>query len=297
MESNEVRGRKLAFDECAHRDEDGVEFWFARDIMQPLGYTKWQNFEIAIRRAMVSCEMNKTPVRNHFTEVSKMVLLGSGSSRRVRDYKLTRYACYLIAQNGDPRKEEIALAQAYFAVQTRRQEIIEQRMAEIQRMQSRKTLAESERRLSGIVFERDVDARGFATIKSKGDAALFGGHNTADMKERLGVAQKEPLADRLSTVAISAKSLANSMTSHNVERRDLRGVGQIGFEHVGNNLGVRKTLLDRGIVPEDLPPEESTKGLERRLRSDERSLVSELGEFLGCTLDTPDDDSTNVMAD
>lgn len=208
-----------------------------------------------------------------------MVELGSGTSREVRDYKLTRYACYLIAQNGDPRKEEIALAQAYFAVQTRRQEVIEQRMAEIQRVQSRRTLTESEKQLAGIAFERGVDSRGFALIKSRGDSALFGGHSTADMKKRLGVSAKAPLADKLSTVAINAKSLANSMTSYNVEQKDLRGTQQIGQEHVGNNLGVRRTLLDRGIVPEALPPEEDTKKLERRLRADERKLMRDSGEF------------------
>lgn len=279
MESNEIQKRKLVFDECSHQDEDGVEYWLARDIMGPLGYTKWQNFEVAIRRAMASCEASETPVQNHFAEVSKMIETGKGARREVRDYKLTRYACYLIAQNGDPRKEEIALAQAYFAVQTRRQEIIEQRMAEIQRVQSRRTLSESEKQLAGIAFERGVDSRGFALIKSRGDSALFGGRSTADMKKRLGVSAKAPLADKLSTVAINAKSLANSMTSYNVEQKDLRGTQQIGQEHVGNNLGVRRTLLDRGIVPESLPPEEDTKKLERRLKADERKLKKESGGF------------------
>ena len=279
MESNEIQKRKLVFDECSREDSDGIEYWLARDIMGPLGYTKWQNFEVAIRRAMASCEASKTPVQNHFAEVGKMIETGKGAHREVRDYKLTRYACYLIAQNGDPRKEEIALAQAYFAVQTRRQEVIEQRMAEIQRVQSRRSLSESEKQLAGIAFERGVDSRGFALIKSRGDAALFGGHSTADMKRRLGVAGKAPLADKLSTVAINAKSLANSMTSYNVEQRDLRGTQRIGQEHVGNNHSVRRTLLDRGIVPENLPPEEDTKKLERKLRADERKLMKDSGEF------------------
>lgn len=279
MESNEIQKRKLVFDDCSRQDEDGVEYWLARDIMRPLGYSRWENFETAVKRAMASCETSKTPVESHFREATKMVELGSGTSREVRDYKLTRYACYLIAQNGDPRKEEIALAQAYFAVQTRRQEVIEQRMAEIQRVQSRRTLTESEKQLAGIAFERGVDSRGFALIKSRGDSALFGGHSTADMKKRLGVSAKAPLADKLSTVAINAKSLANSMTSYNVEQKDLRGTQQIGQEHVGNNLGVRRTLLDRGIVPEALPPEEDTKKLERRLRADERKLMRDSGEF------------------
>ena len=235
MEKKDIEKRKLVFDQYSNTDENGVEYWLARDIMKPLGYTQWRNFETTIKRAMVSCETAKTPVQNHFAEVSKMVSLGSGSTRKLKDYKLTRYACYLIAQNGDPRKDEIALAQAYFAIKTRTQELIEQRVAEIQRLQSRKALSETEKQLASVVFERGVDSRGFARIKSQGDRALFGGHDTKAMKKRLGVSDRKPLADVLPDVTLAAKNLAGAMTTHNVAERDLHGVTNIQNEHVGNN--------------------------------------------------------------
>lgn len=270
MDSAEIMRRKLALDDFAHED-DGVEFWYARDLMEPLGYTQWRNFEMAVKRAMTSCEANEMPVDSHFAETSKMVDAGV-APRAVKDYKLTRYACYLIAQNGDPKKPEIALAQAYFAVQTRRQEMIEQRFAEIQRLQARHSLSDSERKLAGIAFKRGVDSKGFAIIKSKGDEALFGGRSTAEMKQRLGVPKSAALADRLSDVLIKAKDLTNSMTAYNAEERDLHGLAQIKWEHVENNASVRGSLLDRGIVPENLPAAEDTKKLERRVKADERKL-------------------------
>lgn len=272
MEKKDIEKRKLVFDQYSNTDDDGVEYWLARDIMKPLGYTQWRNFETAIKRAMVSCETAKTPVQNHFAEVSKMVGLGSGSTRELKDYKLTRYACYLIAQNGDPRKDEIALAQAYFAIKARTQELLEQRVAEIQRLQSRKALAETEKQLAGVAFERGVDSRGFARIKSQGDRALFGGHDTKAMKKKLGISGNKPLADVLPDVTIAAKNLAGAMTAHNVAERDLHGVTSIQNEHVGNNVSVRSTLVERGIYPENLPAEEDTKEVERRLKADERSL-------------------------
>lgn len=280
MEKKDIEKRKLVFDQYSNTDENGVEYWLARDIMKPLGYSQWRNFETTIKRAMVSCETAKTPVQNHFAEVSKMVSLGSGSTRKLKDYKLTRYACYLIAQNGDPRKDEIALAQAYFAIKTRTQELIEQRVAEIQRLQSRKALSETEKQLASVVFERGVDSRGFARIKSQGDRALFGGHDTKAMKKRLGVSDRKPLADVLPDVTLAAKNLAGAMTAHNVAERDLHGVTNIQNEHVGNNVSVRSTLVERGIYPESLPAEEDTKKVERRLKADERSLPKSEKGFL-----------------
>lgn len=280
MEKKDIERRKLVFDQYACIDEDGVEYWLARDIMKPLGYVQWRNFETAIKRAMVSCETAKTPVQNHFAEVSKMVDLGSGSIRELKDYKLTRYACYLIAQNGDPRKDEIALAQAYFAVKTRTQELLEQRVAEIQRLQSRKALSETEKQLASVAFERGVDSRGFARIKSQGDRALFGGHDTKAMKKKFGVPDRKPLADVLPDVTLAAKNLAGAMTAHNVAERDLYGVTNIQNEHVGNNVSVRSTLVERGIYPENLPAEEDTKKVERRLKADERNLPRSEKGFL-----------------
>ena len=271
MEGNEIAKRQLAFDDCANVEDD-VEFWYARDIMKPLGYTQWRRFEDAIKRAMASCESSETPVNRHFAKVGKMVDLGLGAKREVVDYKLTRYACYLVAMNGDTRKQEIAFAQAYFAVQTRKQETIERKIAEIQRVHSRRSLAESEKRLSSVVYEHGMSDKGFDIMRSRGDQALFGGNSTAAMKKRLGVPDKKPLADMLSDVAINAKSLANSMTSYNVEDKGLHGDVPIINEHVGNNQSVRSTLLERGIIPENLPPAEDTKKLERRLKADERNL-------------------------
>lgn len=279
MNCNVIKKRSSLFDEFAH-DEDGVEFWYARDLMKPLGYARWENFVEAVKRAMISCENNETPVASQFREVTKLVKSGVASVPR-KDYKLTRYACYLIAMNGDTRKPEIAIAQAYFAVQTRKQELIEQKVAEIQRVQSRKALSDSEKVLSAVVYEHGISERGFGVMRSKGDEALFGGNTTAQMKKRLGIPQSRPLADKLADVAINAKTLVNSMTSYNVDDRSLRGDAQIINEHVGNSQSVRTTLLERGITPEALPPAEDTKRLERRLKADERRLKKGADGFAG----------------
>lgn len=273
MQSTEIGKRLPTLDELAH-EEGGTEFWYAREIQEMLGYTEWRNFEVAVKRAMVSADTAERPARNHFVEVNKMVSLGSGSQRKVRDYKLTRYACYLVAMNGDTRKPEIAFAQSYFAMATRKQELIEKRMGELQRLTARKSLAESEKALAAAAFERGVDDRGFARIKSRGDSALFGGNDTRAMKKRLGVPERAALADFLPDVTIAAKNLANSMTAHNVAENGLDGEAAIRDEHVDNNLSVRETLVSRGIRPEDLPAEEDTKKVERRVKADERRLKS-----------------------
>ena len=279
MDGNEISKRALTLEECMHVDEDGVEYWYAREIMEVFGYSKWQNFEIAIERARVSLETTKTAGQEHFAEVSKSLPMPKGGYREVKDYMLTRYACYLIAMNGDPRKEEIAFAQSYFATQTRKQENIEKRMAEIKRLLSRESLAESEKQLAAVSFERGVDQKGFARIKSKGDKALFGGHDTRDMKKRLGVSDRKPLADVLPDVTLAAKNLATSMTAYNVESKDLQGVVPIEREHVSNNASVRDTLTSRGIYPESLPAEEDAKKLKRRVDGDAKKLEKEARGF------------------
>lgn len=280
MERFDIEARTLTLDDLARLDEEsGVEYWFARDIMGFLGYAKWQNFEVAVKKAMVSAEGTKIPGQHHFASVSKMIETGKGAQRTVRDYKLTRYACYLIAQNGDPRKEEIAFAQSYFALQTRKQELIEERMAALARIAVRGQLTEAEKELSRIAYERGVDGAGFARVRSRGDAALFGGYATAEMKRRLGVRGQKPLADCLPSVTLAAKQLATEMTSYNAQTKDLQGERPISDEHVQNNQGVRTILGQRGIRPEELPPEEDVRKLERRVKGDTRVLEKDAQGF------------------
>lgn len=279
MEKEKLISLKTSFDEIVNTildDETTVEYWRARDLMPLLGYTRWENFNNAIQRAMESCENSGINVADHFRDVTKMVSLGSGSERSVSDYMLTRYACYLIAQNGDPRKDEIAFAQSYFAIQTRKQELIEDRIQLIQRIEARDKLKESEKRLSQNIYERGVDDKGFARIRSKGDEALFGGRTTQDMKDRYGI-KSGPLADHLPTLTIAAKNLATEMTNYNVEQNDLHGEYSITSEHVQNNHSVRNMLGQRGIKPEDLPPAEDIKKLERRVKSEEKKLAASAG--------------------
>lgn len=260
---------------------ENIEFWYARDLQQPLGYARWENFMTAIRRAMEACESTGYSVDDHFRGVTKMVPLGSGAERPVDDFMLTRYACYLVAMNGDPRKESIAFAQSYFATQTRKQELIEERMRLQARLDARDRLRESEKALSQNIYERGVDDAGFGRIRSKGDTALFGGNSTQKMKDRLGVATARPLADFLPTLTIAAKNLATEMTNHNVQQANLHGETRITDEHVQNNLSVRGMLGQRGIQPEHLPAEEDIKKLERRVKSDEKKLEKRSGKLPG----------------
>lgn len=278
MDKKTISTMKKMFDDIMHTTEDGiVEFWYARELMGCLGYTTWRRFKDAINRAMESCKGAEIEVSDHFADAVKMVEIGSNAVRDVDDIMLTRYACYLIAQNGDPRKEEIAFAQSYFAVQTRKQELIEERIAFIQRTEARGKLRESEKRLSQNIYERGVDDAGFGRIRSKGDQALFGGRSTQEMKEKLGVSDKRPLADFLPTLTIAAKNLATEMTNYNVEEKDLKGEGAITTEHVQNNTTVREMLATRGIKPEELPPSEDIKKLERKVKSQEKKIAKESG--------------------
>ena len=256
-----------------------VEFWYARELMPLLGYERWENFEKAVKRSMDSCETAGITVPDHFREVTKLIMAGKGAQRSVKDYMLTRYACYLIAQNGDVKKEEIAFAQAYFAVQTRKQELIEERISYIERSVARTKLKESEKRLSQNIYQRGVDDLGFARIRSKGDTALFGGCSTQKMKEKLGIKENRPLADFLPTLTIAAKNLATEMTNYNVEEKDLFGEGDITTEHVQNNSSVRSMLVERGIKPEELPPAEDIKKLERRTTSQDKKLAENAGKL------------------
>lgn len=251
MKTEEIIELFRQFESIANEYE-GVECWSARELAKLLGYAQWRNFENIVNKAKAACEHAEQEVSYHFAEVGKMVSLGSGSEREVSDYMLTRYACYLVAQNGDPRKPQVAFAHNYFAVQTRRAELVQQRILDYERIQARTKLAETEKRLSGILYERGVDSKGFALIRSKGDKALFR-IDTALLKRKLGAPESRPLADFLPTISIKAKEFAAEMTSVNVQQKDLYGQQEIGKEHVDNNAAVRDMLLQRGIVPEQLP--------------------------------------------
>lgn len=266
---------KEKFDSIINTEEkENIEFWYARDLQTQLGYKRWENFIETIKKAMQSCKSADITVENHFREVTKMVPIGSGANRKLQDYMLTRYACYLIAQNGDSKKEEIAFAQTYFAVQTRKQEIIEDRIKLMNRLEAREKLKESEKQLSKNIYERGVDDLGFARIRSKEDSALFGGLNTMQMKAKYGVKENRPLADFLPTLTIAAKNLATEMTNYNVTEKDMYGEDSITDEHIDNNLSVRKMLNKRGIKPENLKPAEDLKKLERRVKSENKKMAN-----------------------
>lgn len=263
------------FEESAH-EQDGVEYWFARDLQLLLEYTEWRNFEKVIDKAKIACNNSKQDTHDHFVGVNKTIEMPKGAKKDIDDIMLTRYACYLIAQNGDPRKEHIAFAQTYFAIQTRKQEILEKRLELSERLHAREKLVATETELSKIIYERGVDSAGFARIRSKGDRALFGGHTTIDMKSKLKIPVNRPLADFLPTITIKAKDLATEITNFNVKKDYMHGESPITGEHVKNNQDVRALLAKSGIKPESLPPEEDIRKLERRLKSGDKKQLEDV---------------------
>jgi DNA-damage-inducible protein D len=272
MKTELVQTLTTTFEAHAQQTEDSVEYWLARDIQHLLGYSKWENFLNVVSKAKTACEVSGHKVSDHFPDVGKMVDLGSGSQREVDDIMLTRYACYLVAQNGDPKKQEIAFAQTYFAIQTRRAELIEQRLLEAERVSARQKLSATEKELSEVIFEQTGGNENFALIRSKGDQALFG-KSTQSMKAQWKVPDNRPLADFAPTIILKAKDFATEITIFNARQHGMQSESAISSEHITNNEAVRKTLLERGIRPESLPPAEDVKKVERRLASDEKKAL------------------------
>lgn len=272
MKNELIKSLTNDFEDHSQTTENGIEFWFARDIQHLLGYSEWRNFNKVILKAKTSCEASGNLISDHFVDVNKMVTIGSGTDREIDDIMLTRYACYLVAQNGDPRKEEIAFAQNYFAIQTRKFEVIAKRIDDWERLNARQKLTLSEKELSELIYEKTGNDKNFGIIRSKGDQALFGGKNTNQMKKKLGIPDNRPLADFLPTIIIKAKDFATEITVYNTKGKGLASESSISSEHVKNNKGVRKLLLERDIVPENVPPEEDIKKLERRVNSETINL-------------------------
>jgi len=275
MTKNTIETLTTNFEQCVNKADDNVEFWLARDLQQLLGYSKWDNFKNVIIKAKTACEVSEHEILDHFADIGKMVKIGSGALKEINDVMLTRYACYLIAQNGDSKKEQIAFAQTYFAIQTRKAELIEQKILESERVQARQKLIYTEKELSRVIYEQTGGHKNFALIRSKGDQALFN-NNTAQMKAKYGIKSSKPLADFMPTILLKAKDFATEITIHNAREKQMNQEQEISHEHITNNKTIRNTLISRGIVPEDLPPQEDVKKVERKLNSESKKVLKNI---------------------
>ncbi|PIX10811.1 DNA damage-inducible protein D [Candidatus Falkowbacteria bacterium CG_4_10_14_0_2_um_filter_36_22] len=275
MKQEIIKSLTKNFESYVNKTENGIEFWFARDLQQLLGYAKWDNFLNVVSKAKTACELSNGKVSDHFADIGKTIKMPKNAEKIVSDIMLTRYACYLIAQNGDSSKEEIAFAQTYFAVQTRKFEIIEKKLQEFKRLQARQKLTETEKTLSGVIFQQTGSDKNFGLIRSKGDKALFG-YTTQEMKNRLAVPDNRALADFQPTLILKAKDFATEITIFNTKEKGLNTEQHISEEHITNNRSVRKTLIERGIYPEKLPAEEDIKKVGRKIKSEEKKSLKNL---------------------
>jgi DNA-damage-inducible protein D len=272
MKTELIHSLTETFEGHAQQTDSGVEYWLARDLQHLLGYSKWDNFVSVVSKAKTACEVSGHKASDHFADVGKTIQMPKGATKEVPDIMLTRYACYLIAQNGDPKKQEIAFAQTYFAAQTRRAELIELRLLEAERVSARRKLSVTEKELSDVIFEQTGGEQNFALIRSKGDQALFN-KNTQAMKAQWKVPDNRPLADFAPTIILKAKDFATEITIFNAREHGMKSESEVSQEHVTNNQAVRNTLLERGIRPESLPPAEDVKKVERRLASEEKKSL------------------------
>jgi len=275
METQIIHSLTNNFESFAHKTEEGIEFWLARDLQQLLGYTKWDNFKNVILKARTACELSGQDIEDHFADIGKTIQMPKGATKEIDDIMFTRYACYLVAQNGDSGKKEIAFAQTYFAMQTRKAELIEQKILEYERVEARHKLKDTEKELSQVIYEQTGGNQNFALIRSKGDTALFG-RTTQQMKDKWDVVNK-PLADFMPTILLKAKDFATEITIFNAKENQMKTEHEISTEHITNNRAVRETLVSRGIRPENLSPEEDVKKVERKLLSDEKKIVKKSG--------------------
>ncbi|MBL1244286.1 MAG: DNA damage-inducible protein D [Sulfurimonas sp.] len=278
MTSNTIQTLTTNFESFVNETDEKIEFWFARDLQHLLGYTKWDNFKNVLFKAQTACEVSGHEIEHHFAEVGKTIEMPKGATKEIDDLILTRFACYLIAQNGDSKKEQIAFAQTYFAIQTRKAELIEQRFLESERVQARQKLVETEKELSVVIFEQTGGNNNFAIIRSKGDQALFS-RTTAQMKVIYKIKDTKPLADFMPTILLKAKDFATEITIHNARENNMSSENQISNEHITNNTAVRETLLSRGIIPEKLLPEEDVKKVQRKLNSESKKALSNISKL------------------